>query len=85
MPLVNKRVWIKFKLRIMFKIRQCFLLRGSNGRWKRILKYIAYVGIFLFVVDISGVFRHPFELDYETQFTYPLEHPNFKELIDKFR
>ncbi|CAG7819472.1 unnamed protein product [Allacma fusca] len=37
------------------------------------------------IIDISGVFRHPLERDYYTEFSYPLEIDNFPSVVERFR
>ncbi|XP_075149993.1 beta-1,3-galactosyltransferase brn [Haematobia irritans] len=43
-----------------------------KGKNRRIYKYLAVVAV-IFLLDYCGLFTHLFELDYDTNFHYPLE------------
>lgn len=51
---------------------------------KRTIIYLSGAALVVLVIDLSGVFRHPFERDYFTEFSFPLDLPNFASVVRRY-
>ncbi|ODM96485.1 Beta-1,3-galactosyltransferase brn [Orchesella cincta] len=51
---------------------------------KRTIVYLAGAALLVVVIDLSGIFRHPFEKDYFSKFSYPLDLPNFASVVKRY-
>jgi hypothetical protein len=52
---------------------------------RRALIYVTTVGFVLILTDLTGIHRHLLERDYKTEFSYPVDVPDFATLVQRYR
>ena len=57
-------------------------LRKING-YK---KWLCFLSVFvtLFIIYLTGWFEHPFEISYYAEYSWPLDRPDMRVIIDNF-
>ncbi|CAL8121768.1 unnamed protein product [Orchesella dallaii] len=69
----------------MDRIGSRMLYKFMRIKCYRVAGFIFLMLTMVFVIDISGVLRHMQEKSFDTEFSYPLESPDFIEIVNAFR